>query len=659
MAGEALRSLYAEVGWKIDEAPLQRLDKLLDQIKKSMLGGSVERFEEALSDAGDEAKDLGEELKKTGQIAATALDDAADEAHRLKRETKNAGDEADRSRRKFQRFGDALNRISRNMTSGFWRMSTSILRAPFTLPGLLTGGLAAYGIGSVVKTSIGGAARLEMQALQLEALLKDADKARQLFEDMNRLGRVSVFSEEEFLEGAKTFLPLTRDLDQINRLVRLQERLAASNPIEGMAGAAFSIREALSGDTVSLVERFNIPRSMVENLRKATSLTDRIEELDKILTELGFTQEYLTKVNESASAQWDNFKSNLSMGFARAGERALEELKPFLKDLNEFLGSPRAERMFDRWGQGLAKMAREAANFGRWLMERGGAAFDYIDRKYLSNPEFQQLPFNRKIEVVFADIERKFTAWYNGGGRKKMEEGAEALVSFMAGALKASQPLLDAAAKVGAAVGQGMLTGLKDFAQQNPELSALLAFISTPGPIPVKLASAATIGTSSALSGAIERENERRKEQEEKRLGGMVDFYQRLESKPKDQPLPGWENTYLAPVPKKSFGQKVQDWFKNLLPGHADGLPYVPKDDYIARLHEGERVLTKHENRAYTQDRMQAVAPINATINVNVSAAAAAGGASSVKEAARQGAREGLEEFWRSLRRNYPAITEV
>ena len=37
------------------------------------------------------------------------------------------------------------------------------------------------------------------------------------------------------------------------------------------------------------------------------------------------------------------------------------------------------------------------------------------------------------------------------------------------------------------------------------------------------------------------------------------------------------------------------------LPGHKEGLDYVPYDNYIARLHKGERVLTKEENKEYTQ----------------------------------------------------------
>jgi len=130
-----------------------------------------------------------------------------------------------------------------------------------------------------------------------------------------------------------------------------------------------------------------------------------------------------------------------------------------------------------------------------------------------------------------------------------------------------------------------------------------------------------------------------------------------LEEKPKDQPLSGWEDTYMVPV-RQSWWDRLTSKFVH--GSHASGLPYVPKDDYIARLHEGERVLTKQENREYTRGRAQATMPsINATINVNVSATAAAGGSAAVREAARQGAREGLEEFWRSLRRNYPAITEV
>lgn len=37
----------------------------------------------------------------------------------------------------------------------------------------------------------------------------------------------------------------------------------------------------------------------------------------------------------------------------------------------------------------------------------------------------------------------------------------------------------------------------------------------------------------------------------------------------------------------------------DVLPGHKEGLDYVPYDNYVARLHKGERVLTAEENREY------------------------------------------------------------
>lgn len=39
--------------------------------------------------------------------------------------------------------------------------------------------------------------------------------------------------------------------------------------------------------------------------------------------------------------------------------------------------------------------------------------------------------------------------------------------------------------------------------------------------------------------------------------------------------------------------------------GHADGLAYVPYNNYPARLHEGERVLTKEQNKKYMADNLQ------------------------------------------------------
>lgn len=47
--------------------------------------------------------------------------------------------------------------------------------------------------------------------------------------------------------------------------------------------------------------------------------------------------------------------------------------------------------------------------------------------------------------------------------------------------------------------------------------------------------------------------------------------------------------------------QDAQSLFAQI-PGHAAGLNYVPRDNYVARLHEGERVLTKTENNNFSSN---------------------------------------------------------
>lgn len=51
----------------------------------------------------------------------------------------------------------------------------------------------------------------------------------------------------------------------------------------------------------------------------------------------------------------------------------------------------------------------------------------------------------------------------------------------------------------------------------------------------------------------------------------------------------------------EGFSSGFESSYKTSKPSHAGGLSYVPYDGYTATLHEGERVLTKTENEAYSQ----------------------------------------------------------
>lgn len=77
----------------------------------------------------------------------------------------------------------------------------------------------------------------------------------------------------------------------------------------------------------------------------------------------------------------------------------------------------------------------------------------------------------------------------------------------------------------------------------------------------------------------------------------------------------GWVSDFAGKI--GSFVSGIIDGFKNIVSGandaksaaksvngsHANGLDYVPYNGYVAELHEGERVLTKQQNREYNEGK--------------------------------------------------------
>lgn len=60
----------------------------------------------------------------------------------------------------------------------------------------------------------------------------------------------------------------------------------------------------------------------------------------------------------------------------------------------------------------------------------------------------------------------------------------------------------------------------------------------------------------------------------------------------------------------------VLNTIKEKISGHADGLAYVPYNNYVARLHEGERVLSKKENAEYIRNNISNKSSRNVTVNI-------------------------------------------
>lgn len=96
----------------------------------------------------------------------------------------------------------------------------------------------------------------------------------------------------------------------------LSQRLNLISPEQGLEGAAIALREAFSGDTQSLVERFELPRQELAKLRD-TSITaaQRVEILNKVLDAQGVKAGDAAKlISETAKAYNDLGRAGGDLG---------------------------------------------------------------------------------------------------------------------------------------------------------------------------------------------------------------------------------------------------------------------------------------------------------------------------------------------------------
>ncbi|ANB55920.1 transglycosylase SLT domain protein [Anoxybacillus sp. B7M1] len=288
-----------------------------------------------------------------------------------------------------------------------------------SLPAWITIGVSVVGLEKLTRATIGAAAQMELAQVQVTSLFGENQKAaKNFFDFLNKAGANSMFSQEDFFGSGRAYVPLTKNLKELEYAVKITERLAASNPLEGMEGASFAIREALSGDMISLAERFNLPKTMLESIKAAPTLQKKLEKLDQLLSKMGYSQEYLNRVNETGYVRWQKLIDSTKLKFTEFGKRGLAASKPLIDDLTKIVNG----EAFNNFGKVLSDGIV-------WGVEKAHTAVKRLD-KYLSDPKFKNLGFEGKVKLVLGDINQwwndkgkpSFDNWWNSSGKPWAED---------------------------------------------------------------------------------------------------------------------------------------------------------------------------------------------------------------------------------------------
>lgn len=187
---------------------------------------------------------------------------------------------------------------------------------------------------SAVNTS----AMQKVQESTFQALLNSEKAGTALYSYVSAYAKKSILGREDIAKGMTTFLTYSRDMNQLERMVKMTERLYAKDPTQGTEGAVFALKEILSGDTLSMRNRFNITGFDGASIRAkmaAGNTAGALDEIDAVLKKFGATQEVLDKNFQGLISQVSLFKSNVKTAIGEDSNGAMETLAATVRRLNE------------------------------------------------------------------------------------------------------------------------------------------------------------------------------------------------------------------------------------------------------------------------------------------------------------------------------------
>jgi hypothetical protein len=172
------------------------------------------------------------------------------------------------------------------------------------------------------------------------------------------------------LQSSLSFFSTTQNVDQLTKLNNLAQRMNAFDSAgNGIEGAAFALKEAMSGDIVSLAERFNMSKTdirafKIDEYGKAGDMDNFIKAFDQLLEKQKMGQAAFDTMMASPAKQVEVLGNNMKSMFAGAGVAAMESLLPLITMLNTAFQAGTFDRFFEALSSGINRVVQGAL----WLL---------------------------------------------------------------------------------------------------------------------------------------------------------------------------------------------------------------------------------------------------------------------------------------------------
>lgn len=488
----------------------------------------------AIFDARDQLSDKMKRMQQATDRARDAqgrfvkMTEQADRAQdRMRQSTNQAVNAMERMRRVAMMTGTGFATFGRNGFNAIKSVGGAVgglINSLTSVKSLILSAGAAFGAWKLGDAVIGGAFRQEMAQTQMNALAGSEALGNDLYKMMRKEANNSIFSTTDYTQATRSYLGFSKDESELKEMLDVTKKLALWDPVQGFDGASFALKEAMSGDLISLAERFEMPKSMLRDngFSSEGSYLENMRAVAKTLNAQNMTDKAVQDFENTGMGQYMEFRNKSTEWLGLMGDQAVEEMKPFFMKLNDFFGS------------------ESAIKFADDMSIKIGGLFDSITTGLST--------------ISWNDIENGLAS--SGKMLKSIGETGLTLIDALSGS-KGGSPV-----DIMRSFSDTLGTASEKLSAFNDDLRAMFDWMEN----------------SKFMSGAE----------------SVTNFFTGG-----DKEIEGRRKSVISWV---SDGITEGDWSTRTYDGsHMGGLSYVPTDDYTAKLHQGERVLTASENRAYSK----------------------------------------------------------
>lgn len=235
-------------------------------------------------------------------------------------------------------------------------------------------GLAAKKAWDGTMSAINLSAMQQVQETTFQALLNSQEAGSALYDYVSAYARTSALGREDIANAVTAYSSYTKDIDQLEQLIKMTERLYAKDPTQGASGAVFAMRELLSGDTMSIKDRFNMSGFSGETIRNLANTGDiegLLSYVDAQFNKFGATQAVVDANFDNLTTQTNIFASNLQTAIAESATPAMETLSGTMQQLNADMDAGKFQPFINLMSSGMQMIASAAAWAGEnldWLL---------------------------------------------------------------------------------------------------------------------------------------------------------------------------------------------------------------------------------------------------------------------------------------------------